>query len=129
MLRTIMWVTLFGWFVGGCAGAGNMDDSRGNSSTSGEGAAISSTRTSEGPAASRSTTSEGGAAGSSSTMLATTPNDSGVTIHSPSSQNRIAAGVEEETLESCLGRIPNDATTGQKLLAEQTCRRDFATRR
>jgi hypothetical protein len=128
MLPTIMWVTLFGWFVGGCAGAGNMDDSRGNSSTSGEGAAISSTRTSEGPAASR-TTSEGGAAGSSSTMLATTPNDSGVTIHSPSSQNRIAAGVEEETLESCLGRIPNDATTGQKLLAEQTCRRDFATRR
>jgi hypothetical protein len=45
------------------------------------------------------------------------------------SKNRIAAGVEEETLDTCLARIPQDSTTGQKMLAEQTCRRDFAPRR
>jgi hypothetical protein len=44
-------------------------------------------------------------------------------------ETRIAAGVEEETLDTCLGRIPKDATTGQRMLAEQTCRRDFSTRR
>jgi hypothetical protein len=50
-------------------------------------------------------------------------------MNQSSSQNRIAAGVEEETLDTCLGRIPKDATAGQKMLAEQTCRRDFPTRR
>jgi hypothetical protein len=37
--------------------------------------------------------------------------------------------VEEETLDTCLARIPRDASAGQRLLAEQTCRRDFAIRR
>jgi hypothetical protein len=32
-------------------------------------------------------------------------------------------------LDSCLQRIPRDATVGQKMLAEQTCRRDFPGRR
>jgi hypothetical protein len=45
------------------------------------------------------------------------------------SKSRNAAGVEEETLDSCLARIPRDASAGQRLLAEQTCRRDFAIRR
>ena len=45
------------------------------------------------------------------------------------SQTRIAAGVEEETLDSCLARIPKDATAGQKMMAEHTCRRDFSGRR
>ena len=46
-----------------------------------------------------------------------------------SSGNRISAGVEEETLDTCLAGIPQDATVGQKMLAEQTCRRNYASRR
>jgi hypothetical protein len=48
---------------------------------------------------------------------------------STASKSRIAAGVEEETLDTCLARIPQDASAGQRMLAEQTCRRDFAIRR
>jgi hypothetical protein len=49
---------------------------------------------------------------------------------SASSKSSVAAAVEEEdTLDTCLARIPQDATVGQKMLAEQTCRRDFASRR
>jgi hypothetical protein len=32
-------------------------------------------------------------------------------------------------LNACLTRVPRDASEGQKLLAEQTCRRDFPSRR
>jgi hypothetical protein len=46
-----------------------------------------------------------------------------------SSRARIAAGVEEETLDSCLAHIPQNATAGQRMLAEQTCRRDYPSRR
>jgi hypothetical protein len=41
----------------------------------------------------------------------------------------VAAGSPEDTLQACLARIPADATPGQRLLAEQTCRRDQAERR
>lgn len=34
---------------------------------------------------------------------------------------RIAVGSVEDTLQACLGRIPTDATAGQRLLAEHTC--------
>jgi hypothetical protein len=106
MLRSALWITLFGLIVGGCASDGKMESSSSGSSTSGGGAAISSP------------TSSGGAAAESSSM--NKPN---------SSNSRIAAGVEEETLNTCLARIPQDATAGQRMLAEQTCRRDYAGRR
>jgi hypothetical protein len=32
-------------------------------------------------------------------------------------------------LDSCIARIPQNATAGQRMLAEQTCRRDFSVRR
>ena len=50
-------------------------------------------------------------------------------MNQSSSKTRIAAGVEEETLDTCLGRIPKDATAGQRMLAERTCQRDFPSRR
>ena len=106
MLRSALWTMLFGLIVSGCASDGKMESSGSGSSTSGGGAVVSRP------------TSSGGVAAESSSM------------HQSSSTNsRIAAGVEEETLNSCLDRIPKDATAGQKMLAEQTCRRDFAGRR
>jgi hypothetical protein len=38
--------------------------------------------------------------------------------------NAIAAGASEDSLQACLARIPKDATSGQRLMAEQSCRRD-----
>ena len=43
--------------------------------------------------------------------------------------NRIASGAVEDTSNACLARIPKDATAGQKMLAEESCRRDQAARR
>ena len=43
--------------------------------------------------------------------------------------DRIASGSVEDTLNACLARIPNDATPGQKMLAEESCHRDQAARR
>jgi hypothetical protein len=64
---------------------------------------------------------------SSPTMSSAAPAESN--SMNQSSKSRIAAGVEEQTLDTCLGRIPKDATAGQKMLAEQSCRRDYATPR
>jgi hypothetical protein len=44
-------------------------------------------------------------------------------------QNTLAAaGSVEDSLKACLARIPKDATAGQRLIAEQTCRRDEGDR-
>jgi hypothetical protein len=39
-----------------------------------------------------------------------------------------AAGSVNDTLKACLGRIPQDASTGQLILAEQNCQRVEANR-
>lgn len=119
MLRNTILMTCFVLMIGGCASDGNkMESSSGSSSTSGGGAAVSSPAMSGGVVADSGSMSSSQAAAESSAM--NQPN---------SSKNRIAAGIEEETLDTCLARIPQDATAGQKMLAEQTCRRDFASRR
>ncbi|HEY6972697.1 MAG TPA: hypothetical protein VI359_00190 [Nitrospiraceae bacterium] len=43
--------------------------------------------------------------------------------------NALASGSIEDSLKACLARIPNDATTGQRMIAEQGCRRDEADRK
>jgi len=43
--------------------------------------------------------------------------------------NQVASGAVEDTSNACLERIPKDATAGQKMLAEESCRRDQASRR
>lgn len=40
------------------------------------------------------------------------------------SGNRASAGTQGDSLEACLARIPAGATVGQRLLAEETCKRD-----
>lgn len=42
--------------------------------------------------------------------------------------NAIAAGAIEDSLQACLARIPKDATIGQRMIAEQSCRRDEGDR-
>jgi hypothetical protein len=41
----------------------------------------------------------------------------------------VAAGSVEDSLQACLARIPKDATTGQRMIAEQSCRRDEGGRK
>jgi hypothetical protein len=40
----------------------------------------------------------------------------------------VAAGAVEDSLNSCLARIPKDASAGQRMVAEQGCQRDQASR-
>jgi hypothetical protein len=112
MLRNAIWITLFGLIVGGCASDQTMESSSDSSSASG-GAATMSSPTTTNPTTSSTPRAEA---------------DSMNQSRSGASKDRIAAGVEEETLDSCVARIPKDATVGQRMLAEQTCRRDFSRR-
>lgn len=41
----------------------------------------------------------------------------------------MASGAEEDTLKACLARIPTGASAGQRMLAEQGCRGEEATRK
>ena len=41
----------------------------------------------------------------------------------------LASGAAEDTLKTCLARIPDRATAGQRLLAEQSCKDEEATRK
>ena len=117
MLRHTIWIIFLGLTVGGCAGdSGRMDSSAGSSSPGVSETAVPSQNMS------------GGAAVSAPTMSAAAANSNSMN-DTTATKNRIAAGVEEETLDTCLAGIPQDATVGQKMLAEQTCRRNFATRR
>ena len=42
--------------------------------------------------------------------------------------NTVAANAVDDTLKACLARIPEVATAGQRLLAEQNCRGEERTR-
>jgi hypothetical protein len=117
MLRHTIWILFLGLIIGGCASdRGKMEPSGGSPPPAASETAVPSQNMSGGAAVSAPTMSS--AAASSNSM-----NESNAT------KNRIAAGVEEETLDTCLAQIPKDATAGQRMLAEQTCRRNFATRR
>lgn len=43
------------------------------------------------------------------------------------SGGRASAGTQGDSLEACLARIPEDATAGQRMLAEESCQRDQLT--
>lgn len=40
----------------------------------------------------------------------------------------VASGAVEDTLPACLARIPKDASVGQRMFAEESCKRDEAAR-
>lgn len=45
------------------------------------------------------------------------------------SGNRAAAGAAGDSLEACMARIPKDSSVGQRMLAEESCKRDQANQR
>ena len=45
------------------------------------------------------------------------------------SGDRASAGTQGDSLEACMARIPKDATAGQRMLAEESCKRDQLTHR
>jgi hypothetical protein len=45
------------------------------------------------------------------------------------SSDRASAGAQDDTLQACMGRIPKEATAGQRMLAEESCKRDEAARK
>ena len=44
------------------------------------------------------------------------------------SSGRVSSGTQGDSLDACMARIPKDATEGQRMLAEDSCRRDQAMR-
>ncbi|MBI4002996.1 MAG: hypothetical protein HY348_14595 [Nitrospira defluvii] len=48
---------------------------------------------------------------------------------STKSGNRAASGTVGDSLDACTTRIPKDASAGQRMLAEESCKRDQANQR
>lgn len=44
-------------------------------------------------------------------------------------QSGVAQGAVEDTLEACLARIPDNASAGQRMLAERTCQGEESIRK
>jgi len=44
-------------------------------------------------------------------------------------QTNAASGTEGDTLQACMARIPQDASSGLRMIAEQSCERDEANRK
>ncbi len=45
------------------------------------------------------------------------------------SGDRASAGTQGDSLEACMARIPSNATAGQRMLAEESCKRDQTSHR
>ena len=54
---------------------------------------------------------------------------SGATFGTTKNIERVASGAVEDNLNAFMARIPKDASAGQRMLAEESCRRDQASRR
>jgi hypothetical protein len=44
------------------------------------------------------------------------------------SGDQVSSGTQGDTLDACMARIPKDASAGQRMLAEESCKRDQANR-
>ena len=54
----------------------------------------------------------------------------GAMITTPTNKHSdVAQGAVEDTLKACLARIPDKASTGQRMLAERTCQGEEAIRK
>lgn len=43
-------------------------------------------------------------------------------------RSSVASGAAEDSQQACLARIPKDATAGQRMIAEHSCKRDQTSR-
>jgi hypothetical protein len=64
-----------------------------------------------------------------SIQAAEQPAEVSMTFASAEELGVAASGAVEDTLRACLARIPKDASVGQRMLAEQSCQQDEATRK
>jgi len=69
----------------------------------------------------------GGCAGDE--MTGASPSGGGAASTSTKNIDRVASGAVEDSLNACLARIPQDASPGQRMLAEESCKRDQTNRR
>ena len=67
--------------------------------------------------------------GSMGTAGSGSSSGTGATFGTTKNIERVAAGAVEDSLNACQARIPTDASAGQRMLAEESCRRDQANRR
>lgn len=63
-----------------------------------------------------------------STQAADQSLEGAIIVPLPGEPGLVAAGAVEDTLSACLARIPSDASAGQRMLAEQSCQQNEATR-
>lgn len=61
--------------------------------------------------------------------MGSSASDRSATPASTKNIDRVASGSVEDNLNACMARIPKDASAGQRMLAEESCRRDQAARR
>jgi hypothetical protein len=64
------------------------------------------------------------AGGGSSTPSASSAGTSAVTT----GPDRVSQGTQGDSLDACMARIPSDASAGQRMVAELTCKRDAENR-
>lgn len=58
----------------------------------------------------------------------TSPSPSTTTSTVNTGPNRVSTGMQGDTLEACLSRIPSNSSEGQRMLATLTCERDAKAR-
>jgi len=63
-----------------------------------------------------------------STYAADQPAGGATSSTSAGALDEAAPGAVEDTLKACLTRIPKDATGGQRMIAQDSCRRDEGLR-
>ena len=106
--RSLFLPIFFGLIMGGCASDGKISEKGSHTSSDSNMESAETGSPSSGRAAVSSSTNKPGSSKS---------------MDRPGSEYE-----DEDTLDACLARVPKDASEGQKLLAEQTCRRDYANR-
>ncbi len=69
-------------------------------------------------------------AGISSLSVQAAEQSPGVPTTAPSAGEPavVASGAVEDSFSACLARIPKDASAGQRMMAEQSCKRDEGAR-
>ncbi|HLZ33862.1 MAG TPA: hypothetical protein VKP13_07585 [Nitrospira sp.] len=120
-------IALLGLIVGGCASEGTMG-------SSGAGSAGATSFHTDSLQACMARLSSSGSAGARQIAEESCKREEAIRAGivgtaTAKSNNRVSSGSEGDTLDACMARIPKDATAGQQMLAEESCKRDQANRR
>lgn len=123
-------LALSGLLIGGCATEGTT----GSSGTGGASGASAATTQNDSLQACLGRISSSASAGTRQVAEESCKRDEAVRMGivgtaSAKSGDRAASGTQGDTLDACMARIPKDASSGQRMLAEESCKRDQANRR